>query len=556
MFRDVISFAGNWISWQLTGVGGVNTTSTAHTFFSCTVLLYSHLVTDFTQWPHASRVAQESRSTLLTSLPPHILTPSRNVVRHTSLDDTEHGHSFLTSPESFLQRSQTLRRSTATAEWRFALSPDPSHCVAAGPRMTHCNNSAVHPSKEVEGRVAVVMTPLNWCFAQLFPSISSVSTEQQQICVENKPETHEVRWNPPRMRIWNQWLHRHNFPLLTLFLRLIPKYKETCCVNTNRNSQTFLNNRTWPNSAPMLVSRRTLRKDSSSLHLMMMHLAKWKDHVECIPYLEVRNHPAWEGGSVETRRSAQSWMWESVIIKNVTVWRSWSNLHHETNGINKYVTVTSEETPVTSVENRGTGKPVAKAQPRPKPTLTLSLVSIPYRERKWIDVEPGKFSPGCFEVSIFLIRLLRHDDTGHREDDWAASFDDLAELFKSRFAGTSQWSIEAWVTVFGKRRRTEEKVSVLHEPQFFHTYPVFPSNPGTFRRYSRWSYSAKQCTVAGWLHRVHLPHRERWRHALHHPEWIDSGRKKSQMGKAVGVLHRREPDVRQSRSGRNSIRSG
>ena len=80
------------------------------------------------------------------------------------------------------------------------------------------------------------------------------------------------------------------------------------------------------------------------------------------------------------------------------------------NGINKYVTETSEEILVTSVEI------VAKAQSRPKPTLTLSLVSIPYRERKWIDVEPGKFSQGCFVVSKFLIRLLRHDVAGHRED--------------------------------------------------------------------------------------------------------------------------------------------
>ena len=84
------------------------------------------------------------------------------------------------------------------------------------------------------------------------------------------------------------------------------------------------------------------------------------------------------------------------------------------NGINKYVTETSEEIPVTSVENRGTGKPVAKAKPRPKPTLTLS---IPSRERIWIDVVPRKFSEGCFEVSKFTIRLSRHDETVHRKHD-------------------------------------------------------------------------------------------------------------------------------------------
>ena len=96
------------------------------------------------------------------------------------------------------------------------------------------------------------------------------------------------------------------------------------------------------------------------------------------------------------------------------------------NGINKYVTE------ITSVENRGAGKPVAKAEPRPRLTLPLSLVSIRYRERKWIDVEPGIFSEGCFEVSKFMIRLLRHDNTVHGEDDGAVRVDDLAEMFKSR----------------------------------------------------------------------------------------------------------------------------
>ena len=62
------------------------------------------------------------------------------------------------------------------------------------------------------------------------------------------------------------------------------------------------------------------------------------------------------------------------------------------NGSNKYATETSEEIPTASIESRGSGKPAAKAEPRPKPTLTLSLVSILYHERKWIDVDPGKFS--------------------------------------------------------------------------------------------------------------------------------------------------------------------
>ena len=81
------------------------------------------------------------------------------------------------------------------------------------------------------------MQPLSWFFAQLFPSISSASTEQYQICAKNYPQTHQVRWNLPRMIIWNQWRYWQNFLLLALFLRLMRKYNESCCVNTTGNSQ-------------------------------------------------------------------------------------------------------------------------------------------------------------------------------------------------------------------------------------------------------------------------------------------------------------------------------
>ena len=50
-------------------------------------------------------------------------------------------------------------------------------------------------------------------------------------------------------------------------------------------------------------------------------------------------------------------------------------------GINKYVTETSEEIPFASVENRGTRKPVAKAEPR----LKLAVTFVSCFERKWTD---------------------------------------------------------------------------------------------------------------------------------------------------------------------------
>ena len=121
------------------------------------------------------------------------------------------------------------------------------------------------------------------------------------------------------MKIWNQWKYLQNFQLRILtptrscrgnllqdyehkFERLPEdqKLSKLCCdaglkivdkgqflhytwwrrrtqwnEESSRNSRNFLNERNWTNSAPMLVSRRILRKDDSSLHLMM-HLTIWK----------------------------------------------------------------------------------------------------------------------------------------------------------------------------------------------------------------------------------------------------------------------------------------
>ena len=66
------------------------------------------------------------------------------------------------------------------------------------------------------------------------------------------------------------------------------------------------------------------------------------------------------------------------------------------NGIDKYVTETSETISLENVEHRVTGTPFAKAKPRPKPTMTLSPISIPVHERNWIDINPVRFRQDCF----------------------------------------------------------------------------------------------------------------------------------------------------------------
>ena len=140
------------------------------------------------------------------------------------------------------------------------------------------------------------------------------------------------------------------------------------------------------------------------------------------------------------------------------------------NGINKYVTEMSDETHVESIGEKSTGKPGAKARPRQTSNSTLSLVLIPYRERKWIDVEPGTLHHNCLEVSKLMIRLLRHDDSANREDDGAVKIEDLASIFRSRITSSSCWSIRTWLSFLqiggGIKKRLQ--------------YCVDPNSPGTF----------------------------------------------------------------------------
>ena len=70
-------------------------------------------------------------------------------------------------------------------------------------------------------------------------------------------------------------------------------------------------------------------EDNSSLHLKK-EMMTYRHYVESTHYLEIRKHPERDGGFVETRKSAQSWMRRSTFIKDVTVLISWLNPYFET----------------------------------------------------------------------------------------------------------------------------------------------------------------------------------------------------------------------------------
>ena len=125
----------------------------------------------------------------------------------------------------------------------------------------------------------------------------------------------------------------------------------------------------------------------------------------------------------------------------------------------KYVTEMSEET---HIEDIGESKrrTVAKARPKQTPSSMLSSATIlvPYHDRKWIDVEPGRCDKSCLEVSKLMIRLMRHDDAAPREDDGAVKCQDLASIFALVNSNMAKF--------LAKRRWNQKKIPMLLGFQF------------------------------------------------------------------------------------------
>ena len=95
------------------------------------------------------------------------------------------------------------------------------------------------------------------------------------------------------------------------------------------------------------------------------------------------------------------------------------------NGVDKYVT---ESMLTTKEEDIASAKPIAKARPRQKPTVTLTPVSILVRERRWMDIETQRSNDQkCFDVSKAVTRLLRHDQSVLRDIDRAIQYNDIVE---------------------------------------------------------------------------------------------------------------------------------
>ena len=119
------------------------------------------------------------------------------------------------------------------------------------------------------------------------------------------------------------------------------------------------------------------------------------------------------------------------------------------NGVDEYVTesmLTKEEGDI-ALET-----PIAKARQRQMSTVTLTPVSIPVLERKWIDIETQRsHDHKCYEVSKAMTRLLRHDQTVPRGSDGAIRYSDIIEESrKKKFDDASQWLLKDWAATLAK----------------------------------------------------------------------------------------------------------
>ena len=95
-------------------------------------------------------------------------------------------------------------------------------------------------------------------------------------------------------------------------------------------------------------------------------------------------------------------------------------------GVEKYVT---EAMPIQD-EERASGRPAAKAEPKLKPASTSNPNFIPMKDRRWIDIELTRSKdPHCFQMSKFITQLLRHKEVG-REEDAGVPYDRIVEKCK------------------------------------------------------------------------------------------------------------------------------
>ena len=195
------------------------------------------------------------------------------------------------------------------------------------------------------------------------------------------------------------------------------------------------------------------------------------------------------------------------------------------NDVDKYVT---ESMLPTKEEDTASVKPTAKTRPRQKPKATLTSVSIPVLERKWVDIETHDHTI----ISVMKCQKPSpgwHDMIFHSLEEAMERSTTVTSLTS---AGRSSTMLRNGHLKIGYRPwHKEEERRQDFNIAWIQTLPINSctfSNSRTFRRQCCWSYIARQCTVTERIYRVHLPHLEREWIEFYNKKWIYSRRNKPQ----------------------------
>ena len=180
--------------------------------------------------------------------------------------------------------------------------------------------------------------------------------------------------------------------------------------------------------------------------------------------------------------------------------------------------------PTTKEENTTLVKPVAKARPRLKPTVTLTSTSFPVLERIWIDIETQRSNnQKCFEVSKAITRLLQHDQSVPRGNDGAIHFNCIIEECR--------------------RKKFNDAFPILCESKLPNQFLYLRAIQGHSGESAiDPALHARQKTDPERIHRVSLPRPERKRIEFYDKKWINSRRNEPQKRKTSSLLHNSEPD--------------
>ena len=324
------------------------------------------------------------------------------------------------------------------------------------------------------------------------------------LCKEPSEDS-ETSGNLKHLIIWGRW---------KFLLAPMPTNSngETWCKTVSTDSNKCPMTRSHPNYALTLVWGLS-KKDNVSSHFIQKKEIGCNVYAQNTRCLDAKRRLERKDGLSRIRESVQSWTlkkcrledWYSIEVLVESLFQdhtaSWVRI---VSGIDKYVT----ESMQTKEEEHGAlGRPVAKARLRLKPAVTLSSVSIPVRDGKWIDIETQR------SKSVIKCQK-RHDPiatTWSNSPSWNWRSSSLWRRLERMQGENVRWCFAMVTQQFdiysGKKEKNQEKVSMLLESKLFQPLPVPQSNTRTFRRYCYWSWVARQCTATRWIYWVHLPRR-------------------------------------------------